>query len=246
VPTRSGSSSVSPSQADVDLLGAQARALDALSVSADALEPVEARATKATHAAQRLYEWTRPVRIVSLRVVNYLTNYVVAYVPSFAFRRLWYRRVLGIQIGRHVGVFMGTYMSFHGLRENRRRGIRIGKNTRINRRCTLDLRGGLTIGENVSISPEVMFLAASHDVDHPAFADVARPIVVEDHAFIGTRAMILPGVTVGRGAVVVAGSQVSKDVPAMTIVGGSPARPIGMRDPGATAYALDGALPLLE
>ena len=130
---------------------------------------------------------------------------------------------------------------------NRRNGVRIGKNTRINRRCTLDLRNGLIIGENVSISPEVMILAASHDINDPGFASVAHPpITIEDHAFIGTRAMILPGVTVGRGAVVVAGSQVSKDVPPMTIVAGTPARPIGMREPGATAYELAGPLPLFE
>lgn len=186
-------------------------------------------------------------RLYGIRVLNYLTNYVVAYVPSFALRRLWYRHVLGIGIGRHVGVFMGTYVWFHGPRANRRNGVRIGRNTLINRRCTIDLRCGLTIGENVSISPEVMIVAASHDVNDPQFASIPHPpVVIEDHAFIGTRAMILPGVTIGRGAVVVAGSQVSKDVPPMTVVAGSPARPIGMRDPGATAYEFTGPLPLFE
>jgi maltose O-acetyltransferase len=179
-------------------------------------------------------------------VLNFLTNYIVAYMPSFALRRLWYRWVLGIEMGRHVGVFMGTYVWFQGPRVNRRNGVRIGRNTRINRRCTLDLRGGLVIGNNVSISPEVMILAASHDVNKPDFGNVAASVTIEDHAFIGTRAMILPGVTVGRGAVVNAGSQVSKDVPPMTIVAGTPARPIGVRDPGATAYELGHPLPLFE
>jgi acetyltransferase-like isoleucine patch superfamily enzyme len=208
--------------------------------------PGPAISPKSSRVRLRLHGTVLPLRLFGIRVLTYLTNYVVAYVPSFSFRRMWYRRVLGIQIGRHVGVFIGTYVWFHGPRTNRRKGIRIGQNTRINRRCTLDLRGGLVIGENVSISPEVMILAASHDVNQPDFPDIAASIVIEDHAFIGTRAMILPGVTVGRGAVVVAGSQVSKDVPPMTIVGGTPARPIGMRDPGATAYELRNPLPLFE
>lgn len=192
-------------------------------------------------------ESTASLRLFCIQILTYLTNYVVAYVPSFAVRRVWYSRVLGIQVGRHVGVFLGTYIWFHGPGVNRRNGVRIGQNTRINRRCTLDLRNGLSIGENVSISPEVMILGASHDTNDPAFPNVIHaPITIEDHAFIGTRAMILPGVTVGRGAVVLAGSQVSKDVPPMTIVAGSPARPIGIREPGATAYQLDDPLPRFE
>jgi len=193
-----------------------------------------------------LYDRALPLRPFGLRVVTYLTNHVVAHVPSFTLRRLWYRHVLGIQLGHHASVFMGTYMSFFGPRVIRRSGVRIGRNSRVNRRCTLDLRGGLTIGDNVSISPEVMFLAGSHDVNDPEFSHVTRPISIEDHAFIGTRAMILPGVTVGRGAVVTAGSLVSRDVAPMTIVAGAPARRVGTRDPKATTYELDGPLPLFE
>lgn len=217
-----------------------ARTLDVGQIAAVEPKPLRARL--------RLYDRVpSALRLFCIRVLNYLTNYVVAYIPSFAFRRLWYRRALGIEIGRNVGVFLGTYMWFFGPRANRRLGIRIGTNTLINRRCTLDMRCGLTIGENVSISPEVMILGASHDVNDPDFAVVPhRPVVIEDHVFIGTRAIILPGVTVGRGAVVAAGSQVSKNVPPMTIVAGTPARAIGMRDPGATAYELGDPLPLFE
>jgi acetyltransferase-like isoleucine patch superfamily enzyme len=193
----------------------------------------------------RLYDRVLPLRLFCIRVLNYLTNYIVAYVPSHAVRRLWYRRVLGIRLGENASVFMGTYVWFHGPREIRRFAVRIGRNSRINRDCTLDLRSGLTIGDNVSISPQVMILAGTHDVNDPTFPTVAGPIAIEDHAFIGTRATILAGVTLGRGAVVVANSLVSKDVPAMTIVGGSPARPIGMRDAGATVYEL-GSAPLFE
>lgn len=195
----------------------------------------------------RVYDLALPLRLVRVRLLNYLTNYVAAYVPSHTFRRLWYRHVLGIPVGRHTGVFMGTYVWFFSPGSNRRNGVRIGRNTRINRRCTLDLRCGLTIGDNVSISPEVMILGASHDVNDAQFSPVQHgSITIGDHAYIGTRAMILPGVSVGRGAHVVAGSMVSKDVPPLTIVAGAPARPIGMRDPAAIAYELDEPLPLFE
>jgi acetyltransferase-like isoleucine patch superfamily enzyme len=194
----------------------------------------------------RLYDRALPLRLFFIQVVNYLTNHVVAHVPSFTLRRLWYRNALGIQLGPHAEVLMGVYVSSFGPRAIRRSNIRIGRNSRINRRCTLDLRGGLTIGDNVSISPEVMFLAASHDINDSRFGNVTRPISIEDHAFIGTRAMILPGVTVGRGAVVTAGSLVSRDVAPMTIVAGVPARRVGTRDPSAATYELGWELPLFE
>jgi acetyltransferase-like isoleucine patch superfamily enzyme len=193
-----------------------------------------------------LYDRTLPLRLFRIQVLNYLTNHVVAHTPSFTLRRLWYRHALGIQFGHHASVFMGTYVPFFSPGAIRRDCVRSGRNSRINRSCTLDVRGGLTIGENVSISPEVMFVGGSHDVNDPGFGDVTRPISIEDHAFIGTRAMILPGVTVGRGAVVTAGSLVSRDVAPMTIVAGVPARRVGTRDPSAIAYELDSPLPLFE
>jgi maltose O-acetyltransferase len=107
----------------------------------------------------------------------------------------------------------------------------LGRNSTINEYCRLDNRGGITVGENVSISSETCILTADHDPHDPAFKGRERAVVVEDFAFIGTRAMILPGVTVGRGAVIGAGSVVTKDVAPLTIVAGSPAREIGKRSP---------------
>lgn len=186
------------------------------------------------------------VRLLFIRVLAYLTNYVVAYVPSFTLRHLWYRRVLGFELGHHVGMHMGTFVWFFGPRQIRTDGVRIGRNARINRNCTIDARSGLIIGDNVSLSPEVMILAGSHDVNDPKFSDVPGPVAIEDHVWIGARATILGGVTVGRGAVIAAGSVVTKDVPPLTIVAGIPAKPIATRDPDATVYELDGPLPLFE
>jgi maltose O-acetyltransferase len=197
----------------------------------------------------RLYDRAVPLRLFSLRILIYLTNHVVAHVPSFTLRHLWYRRALGIQLAQNAGVHMGAYMWLFGPREIRRCGVRIGRNSRIDRNCTIDLRSGLTIGDNVAVSPEVMILAGTHDVNDPRFADSPvgpYKVVIEDYVWIGSRAMIMPGVTLGRGAVVAAGAVVTKDVPALTIVAGVPAKPIGSRDSGATVYELDKGLPLFE
>ena len=114
----------------------------------------------------------RALRLFCIRVLNNLTNHVVAHVPSFTLRRLWYRNALGIEIGPRASVLLGAYVGSIRPRENRRRGVAIGRNSRINRNCTLDIRNGLTIGENVSISPEVMILGESHDYNDPGFRDL--------------------------------------------------------------------------
>lgn len=189
------------------------------------------------------------LKLFGIRVLNYVTNHVVTHVPSFTLRHLWYRRVLGIQLGRNAGVHLGTYIWFWGPGAIRRIGVSIGRNSRIERGCTIDARSPLTIGDNVGISPEVMILAGTHDVNDPEFKDSEVgpwAVSIEDHVWIGSRAIIMPGVTVGRGAVVAAGAVVTKDVPPLTIVAGVPAKPIGMRDAAATVYELDKPLPLFE
>lgn len=184
-------------------------------------------------------------KLVGIRILNYLTNYVVNRWPSYRLRHLWYRRVLGVQLGRGSGIYLGCYIWFYGPGQMRRTGLRIGAHCRINRNCCLDARAALSIGNNVSISPDVTILTTQHLYDDRAFSLTSRPVTIEDYVWIGTRAMIMPGVTIGRGAVVAAGAVVTKDVPALAIVGGVPARAIGRRtlDP---AYILDEPLPLFE
>ena len=107
----------------------------------------------------------------------------------------------------------------------------MGEGSVINQDCRLDNRGGISLGQHVSISAGVCLLTADHDPKAPDFATRERPVRLEDYVFVGTRALILPGVTIRRGAVVAAGAVVTKDVPELTIVAGNPARPIGERHP---------------
>jgi acetyltransferase-like isoleucine patch superfamily enzyme len=85
------------------------------------------------------------------------------------------------------------------------------------------LHSNLTIGNRVCINDDVKILTASHDVTSPFWETITKPVVICDYAWIATSAIILPGVTIGRGAVVGAGAVVAKDVPAGAIVIGNPA-----------------------
>jgi len=154
--------------------------------------------------------------------VYYGYTAVVTYAPFYTVRHLYLRLLLRIRIGRDTAVHMGCFVT-----GNR---ITIGANTVINRRCYLDGRTGLRIGNNVNISPECYFLSLTHDLRDPAFVTIGKEVVIGDHAWLGARAMVMPGVRIGEGAVVGAGAVVTKDVPPYTVVGGVPAKPIGMRN----------------
>jgi acetyltransferase-like isoleucine patch superfamily enzyme len=185
-------------------------------------------------------------RLLLVRIVNYLTNYVVNRLPSFAIRRSWYERVLGIGFGENAGIHLGCYIWFYGPGQIRRDGVRIGANSRINRDCTLDVREGLIIGANVSVSAECFILTTAERVGGGRSRAERTPIVIEDNVWIGVRAVIMPGVTLGRGCVVAAGAVVTQDVPPLAIVFGSPARTIGVRSEEEADYVLDTKLPLFE
>lgn len=109
------------------------------------------------------------------------------------------------------------------------RRITIGQRSVINRGVVLDGRFPLTIGDNVSISIGSVILTLEHDLHAADFRAVGAPVTIGDRVFIGTRAVVLPGVSVGEGAAVAAGSVVTKDVDPYTIVGGVPAKAIGSR-----------------
>lgn len=152
----------------------------------------------------------------------YFTNRIVANVPFHSIRAFFYKYFLNIKIEEESRIFMEAWF-------DTRKKFTLGKNSIINEKCRLDNRGGIYIGANVSISSQVCILTGDHDIQSPDFAGRARSVNIDDYVFIGTRAMILPGVTLGKGCVVGAGSVVTKDVAPFTIVAGIPAKPIGQR-----------------
>lgn len=170
-----------------------------------------------------------PMKLFVVQFVRYLTNSVIAHIPWAAARHQWYRYVNGLEIGEGSTILMSAYLYAGVRRPNREPSIIIGKHTIINRQCCLDGRGGLRIGDNVSISPGVWLLTDQHDINDPYFAEALGPVEIDDYAWIGSKALVLPGVKIGRGAVVAAGAVVTKDVPPYHVVGGVPARHLGKR-----------------
>jgi acetyltransferase-like isoleucine patch superfamily enzyme len=163
------------------------------------------------------------MRNILFELLIYISNHVINKVPIHGARRWFYRHVCLIRIGARTSLELG-------IRITTRAGVTIGNQSTINRDCVLDGRGELIIGDNVNISPEVMIMTAEHDVNDPFFAGTEAPVVIDDYAWISTRATILPGVKIGRGAVVAAGAVVTKDVREYAIVGGVPAKQIGIRN----------------
>ncbi len=112
--------------------------------------------------------------------------------------------------------------------------ISIGEHTVINKKCVIDGRGGLVIGNNVDIAQETNIWTEQHDFNSPDFRPVDKKVFIDDYVWIASRVTILPGVRIGRGAVVASGAVVTKDVPELAIVGGVPAKVIGRRSDNMT------------
>ena len=147
--------------------------------------------------------------------------HLVGCVPLHCFRRFFYR-LAGIKIGK--GSTIHTKARFYDPKN-----ITVGQDSVIGEGADLDGRDLLTIGSHVDIASEVMIYNSEHDVNDENFTANNDKVIIEDYVFIGPRAIILAGVTIGRGAIVGAGAVVTKDVPSYAIVGGVPAKIIGER-----------------
>jgi maltose O-acetyltransferase len=157
-------------------------------------------------------------------------NRIFGYLPSRRLRRLFLWLWLD-GFGTGSGVQSGCKF-LNG------RKVRIGERNVINFGCMLDGRKyPIQTGSDVSIGPEASILTLGHDPKSPDFSDKGGKVIIADHVWIGYRAIVLPGVTVGKGAVVGAGAVVTKDVPPFAIVAGNPARIIGQR-PKEITYCL--------
>lgn len=161
--------------------------------------------------------------------LHYIPNNIVNIIPFYFIRHLYYRKVMGVTIRKGSSIHLRVFIQ--GANPLKKRGI-IGENTSIGRNTYLDLRGGLEIGNNVSISPDVKIITAQHKVDSSNFEYIAKDIKINNYVWIGTGAIILPGVEIGEGAVVAAGSIVTKNINAYEVVGGNPAKKIKERKLG--------------
>lgn len=129
-------------------------------------------------------------------------------------------QLVGYEVDPTVRLFPPFYTDFG-------HNIRLGRNVFINACCHFQDHGGVTIGDGCQIGHGVVFATLDHLLD-PARRQTTcpAPIRLGRNVWVGSNATILRGVTIGDNAVVAAGAVVTKDVPADTIVGGVPARPL--------------------
>lgn len=119
--------------------------------------------------------------------------------------RNYYLRIFGIVIKDKSSIHRGCKFFHVGK-------INIGRNSVVNWGCYLDNRRGIYIGNNVGIAHNTKIYTLGHDLNDPEFKTKGKPVYIEDNAFVFSNAIIMPGVTIGKGAIVLAGSVVTKNV----------------------------------
>ena len=137
--------------------------------------------------------------------------------------RRYYLRLFGIRTGKSTSIH--RFCRFFHVGK-----LKIGNNSTINFGCYLDNRRGIAVGNNVGIAHNTKIYTLGHDIDDPEFKTKGKPVVIEDNSFIFSNAIIMPGVTIGEGAVILPGSVVTKNVEPWSVVGGNPARFIRKRN----------------
>lgn len=174
-------------------------------------------------AFSRFYNWWIDALLFKVHIFS-------VYMPIWFVRKFVFRLV-GVKIGKGSVIHMGAKFFNPS-------GVSVGVDTMVGDNAFLDGRDKLKIGNHVDIASQVLIYNSEHDLESETFAAINAPVEIEDYVFIGPRAIILPGVKVGKGAVVAAGAVVTKDVPEFTMVGGVPAKVIGERKNKDPHYVL--------
>jgi len=154
-----------------------------------------------------------------------MVPYRLALVPQL--RSPWLR-LLGARIG--PGAILHD-VRFFNLYRRGLGGLTVGRDCFLGDECLIDLAEAVSLGDQVTLAERVLVLTHTNVGyrDHPLqrlFPPMAAAVVVEDGSFVGAGVTLLPGVRVGRGSFVAAGSVVTEDVPPATLVAGVPARPV--------------------
>ena len=152
------------------------------------------------------------------QICLFIWNTIINKIP-INFVRKFFLKLLGAKLSGNCVIFRRCEMI-------KPLNLIVGKSSSIGWFTLVDARGGITIGENVTVASYCKLVTAKHDIEDPMFTASEAPIMIEDYAWVCTGATIFlgGGVKIGRGAVVMAGAVVTRDVPPMMVVGGVPAK----------------------
>ena len=170
----------------------------------------------------------RPQTLFLFFLYSYCYNLiflVLEILPPFL--RFLIFKIMLKKIGHNSYIDYGTYFRYP-------KKISIGNQVVINKNCKFyasfhNKKAEIIIGDNIIIAPEVSIYSAGHNHLDLSLPHIGSTVKINDHVWIGARSIILPGVELGKGAVVGAGSVVTKNVSDFTIVAGNPAKIIKKR-----------------
>ena len=162
------------------------------------------------------------LRVIAGALSAYLYRACIGRIPFFFIRDAYLDFYLG-----HYGKGSAVQSNCNFLNGKK---VYFGERNVINFGCLFDGRKfEIRTGNDVSIGPEASILTLGHDPQSPDFSDRGGAVIIGDKVWIGYRAIVLPGITIGEGAVIGAGALVTKDVEPYAIMAGNPARKIGTR-----------------
>ncbi|QTE71034.1 acyltransferase [Clostridiales bacterium FE2011] len=152
----------------------------------------------------------------------WVINVIICYIPGNCVRKFFYR-LFGMKIGKGVYVYEGAHI-------RNPKGIVLENGVNIGPKVLLDGRKELYIKKNAVIAYEAIIWTLNHDYNDLYFCGKGAPVTIGEYAWICSRAIIMPGVKIGKCAVVASNAVVTKDVPDYAIVAGVPAKNIGYRE----------------
>lgn len=178
--------------------------------------------------------WIKNIGFIYFGLIRYY-DIQIGHIPSHIIRNLLYRNIFKVNLKKNAVIYYGAEIREHNK-------LTIGEGSIIGDKAILDARNGIEIGKNVNLSTGVSIWTEQHDHRDPEFkcnSSEKYKVTIEDRAWIGPNAIILHSVKIGEGAVVGAGSVVTKDVEPFTVVGGIPAKIINHRNQDLK-YCFDG------
>lgn len=172
-----------------------------------------------------MYELTKDM-------VYYFINFILNRIPSRFIRKLFYYIFSNGKISFRANIGIGVKILDIT-------NVTIKENTNINRGCIIDGRGdGVEISTNVDIAPEVNIWSLEHDPNHPNFLSRSGKVLIQKNVWIANRAIVLPGVEIGKMAVIGAGCVVSKSCEPYSIYVGAKQKKIKKRSSSVEEYLL--------